>query len=72
MSARCKVYICRHSPVQIVGSNPAVVIVVRCVIVSGQVEVLRRAGHSRKGALQPVVRRCTLSRNLKNEATGRC
>ena len=38
MSVRCKAYICRHSPAQIVGSNPAVVIVI-VFIVFGQVEV---------------------------------
>jgi len=62
-----------HSPAKIVGSNPTGghwrLFVVSAVC--GQ-RSQRRADHSPRGVVPPVVRRCVWSRNLKNEEAMAC
>ena len=65
VAARSKAWVCGHSPVDIVGSNPTggawMSVCCECCV------LLDRADHSSREAQLTVVRSCVWSRNLVNE-----
>ena len=60
VAARSKAQVCGRSPAEIVGSNPTggMDVCLLCVLCVVRQRSLRRAGHSSRGVLPTVMRRC--------------
>jgi len=67
--ARSKVWVCGRLPAGIAGSNHkgGMDVCLLLSVVCCQAEFSPLADYSARGVLPPVVRRCALSRNIKND-----